>query len=167
MGDIADRIRRIAPPPARSRLERHLRRRTQMARAPDWLAAGGGLLLMIVVMGGLVLTAEQVASASAAVTPTVRPWTADDAILVLRSHLADRGAGPNVVNARMGASRYDPALVIAVEQRAREDLIWPDGAWQVGTGLGAWWVWEYGATAPADREALELEQRLTRSRGWE
>ena len=60
----------------------------------------------------------------------------------------------------MDAARYDPALVIAPEERAPTVDVWPAGAWLVTTETaGRWWVWEYGATAPADEVALRLENR--------
>jgi predicted metal-binding membrane protein len=93
-------------------------------------------------------------------TASVAPgtWRAADAVAALRSSLGGRGATDRLVRGRMEASRFDPALEIAPGERAKADLTWPAEAWLVTTADGRWWVWEYGATAPADAAALRFEE---------
>lgn len=86
--------------------------------------------------------------------------TPEGAIALLRARLSDRGLAASALAGPIGASQYDPALILPVDDRAQDTIEWLDQAWLVGTSVGTWWVWDYGATAPADRAAATIERNL-------
>jgi hypothetical protein len=90
------------------------------------------------------------------------PWSHDAAATTLQRLLRDRGYGEDVLFGPMtawapGDDGYldaprtgDPRLDAPLGGR-------PAGAWFVDTNAGGFWVWDYGAAAPADRLAEILE----------
>jgi hypothetical protein len=78
----------------------------------------------------------------------------------LRKLLADRGFGPSVAEGPMlyqgsdGASNFDYVVDAEADPLIGHD---PAGAWLVWTAAGRWYVWDYGAAAPADARAVSYE----------
>ena len=95
-------------------------------------------------------------------TPTSvheRSWSGADADGALR-----QPARPRLRRRSHPGAHGRGALRSGAGHRARgaraDGDVWPAGAWLVTTETaGRWWVWEYGATAPADEVALRLENR--------
>jgi len=109
------------------------------------------------------LAPEPVASSGA-------PWSDDAAATTLQRLLRDRGYGEDVLFGPMAAwapgdggylaapRTGDPRLDAPLGER-------PAGAWFVYTNAGGFWIWDYGAAAPADRLAEILEASRARRAG--
>jgi hypothetical protein len=88
---------------------------------------------------------------------------------VLRRLLAAQGFGADVVDGPMAATPPGQATRLDFAGDATLDLLLDGGmqseAWLLETEAGRWWLWEYGASAPADRRAeLAQDRALRRAR---
>jgi len=100
-------------------------------------------------------------------------WRGDDAIATLERLLRDRGFGEDVAFGPMDAFAPGDDGPRAAVGTGDVRLDAPIGArqpeaWFVYTAAGGWWVWDYGAAAPADRLAEiqdQMVQRQARARG--
>lgn len=103
-----------------------------------------------------------------AAPPAVAPAPAERApiaelpqVATMRKLLAGRGFGADVTAGPMVA--YAPGEARPFENSIDAEMgILPAGAfqpeaWLIETGAGRWWLWDYGAAAPADRRA-EMEE---------
>jgi hypothetical protein len=92
-------------------------------------------------------------------------------IPTLRRLLAGQGFGADVVDGPMGATPPGQATPLDFAGDDALDLPLDAGiqreAWLVQTAAGRWWLWEYGASAPADRRADLAQDRARRQAGAE
>jgi hypothetical protein len=82
------------------------------------------------------------------------------AIAMLRPRLHRRGFDSSVAGGPMLG--LPPGEVTLEDFVGDDDTDLPVGqvqsaAWLISTNAGRWWVWEYGAAAPADRRAALLQ----------
>ena len=136
------------------------------------LAAAGGLTLATVTA-----LQAQIAPpffARPAAPPAVAPAPAERApiaelpqVATMRKLLAGRGFGADVTAGPMVA--YAPGEARPFEFSGDADMgILPLGAfqpeaWLIETNAGRWWLWDYGAAAPADRRAATQEAQVRRN----
>lgn len=85
------------------------------------------------------------------------------AIAMLRQQLHRRGFDASVTGGPMQG--VPPGAASAADFDGDGDMGVPIGqvqsaAWLVWTDAGRWWVWEYGAAAPADRRAARLQGQI-------
>jgi hypothetical protein len=88
----------------------------------------------------------------------------------LRVLLRERGFGPDVTAGWMAATAPGKATDFVPYGLDPEvdaligGVVQPD-AWLVQTVAGRWWVWEYGAAAPADERAALYETQARQAGG--
>lgn len=93
------------------------------------------------------------------------PFDEGAAIAVLRPLLAGRGFDESVARGPMFA--IPPGQVSGADFHGDPEMDAPlagiaAGAYLVWTEAGRWWVWEYGASAPADQRAAVYETHFRR-----
>ncbi|TAK22675.1 MAG: hypothetical protein EPO26_10430 [Chloroflexota bacterium] len=95
-------------------------------------------------------------------------WGEDSAIAIVRRSLRRRGFGLDVAGGPMAVvlDRHHPDAAAAIEGGEAIELAsaWPSDASIVLTAAGRWWVWEYGAVAPADSQARTLASQASGTR---
>ena len=134
------------------------------------LAAAGGLALAMV-------SALQAQIAPPFVPrpapPAVAPAPAERApiaelpqIATMRKLLVGRGFGPDVTAGPMTALRPGEATPLDFARDGEIDAMLPAGlqveAWLIETNAGRWWLWDYGATTPADQRAETYQTHVQR-----
>src|SRR5438105_984712 len=82
-------------------------------------------------------------------TAHLAAWRDEDAIQLVRVHVRGLGLNPRLLVPIVG-SRYDPGLIVPVEERVQEGLEWAPDAWLVWTAVGSWWAWDDARPAAAD-----------------
>jgi len=99
-------------------------------------------------------------------------WTGDQAIGRLRVLLAGRGFGADVTAGPMVAYPPGNAWPLDFTTDGELEAVLSSGlqaeAWLIETNAGRWWLWDYGATAPADRRAQaheDVARALARAEG--
>lgn len=115
-------------------------------------------------LAGLLLAAAPAPAAAEYVPAWIEAEST--AIATLRRLLRRRGFGPEVTGGPMVAVPPGQSTLLDFDPDAATGAPLDSGpqpdAWLIGTNAGRWWVWETGASAPADREALLQRDRLPR-----
>jgi hypothetical protein len=108
-----------------------------------------------------------------AAPPAVAPAPAERApvaelpqVATMRKLLAGRGFGADVTAGPMIALPPGQATPLDFERDGEIDAMLPSGlqaeAWLIETNAGRWWLWDYGATAPADQRAETYQTHAQR-----
>ncbi len=118
---------------------------------------------LLLALASLLVLGCGAASRPAAPPPAMAyGWSVEQVAATLRASLRDQGFDKEAVLGKMAVlpPRNRPDADPLEEPPAVAALAWPPAAWAVVTDAsGVWWVWEYGATAPADELAKRLSAR--------